>query len=178
MVKYRPKRYFWLIDMIIQNGYTVGAEVGCAKGMTTHRLLKYCSELKRLYAVDLWAPVPDAIGGGGQYKDWNFASIRSQFDRLVKPYEKRLIVLQGISWLMADEVRESLDFVFIDADHECRSVVNDIRAWTPKVKSDGLISGHDFNHPGVMKALSELIPTWQDAGVDHVWYAKKEAVQL
>ena len=49
---------------------------------------------------------------------------------------------------------ESLDFVFIDADHTYEAVLNDIHHWFPKVKRGGHMGGHDyFNDPGVQKAV-------------------------
>lgn len=53
----------------------------------------------------------------------------------------------------------SLDFVFIDADHEYESVKEDIEAWLPKVKIGGTLAGHDYEGPwwpGVAKAVHEL----------------------
>lgn len=38
----------------------------------------------------------------------------------------------------------SLNFVFIDAAHDYNSVCEDIKAWLPKVKVGGIISGHDY----------------------------------
>lgn len=54
---------------------------------------------------------------------------------------------------------ESLDFVFIDASHDYDSVVKDINAWLPKVKNYGILAGDVYNekHPGVMKAVDELL---------------------
>jgi predicted O-methyltransferase YrrM len=51
----------------------------------------------------------------------------------------------------------TLDFVFIDADHEYESVKADIAAWWPKVKPGGILAGHDFapEFPGVMLAVRE-----------------------
>lgn len=53
---------------------------------------------------------------------------------------------------------ESLDFVFIDADHEYESVKADIAAWWPKVKPGGILAGHDFapEFPGVEQAVREF----------------------
>lgn len=38
---------------------------------------------------------------------------------------------------------ESLDFVFIDADHHYEEVKKDLLAWWPKVKRGGRFAGHD-----------------------------------
>jgi predicted O-methyltransferase YrrM len=50
---------------------------------------------------------------------------------------------------------ESIDFVFIDASHEYKDVVDDILAWSPKLKQGGTLAGHDYDielFPGVVKA--------------------------
>lgn len=52
----------------------------------------------------------------------------------------------------------SLDFVFIDADHEYDGVMLDLRAWTPTVRPGGVVAGHDWNDnwPGVKQAVTEF----------------------
>ena len=57
---------------------------------------------------------------------------------------------------------ESIDFVFIDAAHSYRHIMDDIKAWYPKVKKGGVISGHDYmpthpkSIPGVVRAVNEF----------------------
>lgn len=57
----------------------------------------------------------------------------------------------------------SLDFVFIDAEHDYANVRRDIDAWLPKVKPGGIISGHDHcpDFPGVMQAVTETFPRYE-----------------
>lgn len=53
---------------------------------------------------------------------------------------------------------KSLDFVFIDAAHDYKNVKQDIISWLPKIKSGGIISGHDyFMSEGVRTAVHELL---------------------
>lgn len=55
---------------------------------------------------------------------------------------------------------ESLDFAFLDADHQYNSVRSDILAWLPKIKPGAFLGGHDFNEyesPGVIQAVDELL---------------------
>jgi len=53
---------------------------------------------------------------------------------------------------------DSLDFVFIDASHDYENVKKDIELWYPKVKSKGILSGHDYtdNWPDVISAVNEF----------------------
>jgi len=50
----------------------------------------------------------------------------------------------------------SLDFIFIDAEHKYEFVIQDIKHWLPKVKSGGIIAGHDYGWEGVTKAINEV----------------------
>ena len=55
---------------------------------------------------------------------------------------------------------KSLDFVFIDAAHDYDSVIADIKAWKPKIKKNGILAGHDIDHPPVRQAVRELLPEY------------------
>jgi hypothetical protein len=55
--------------------------------------------------------------------------------------------------LFADD---SVDLVFIDAEHTYESVRDDLQAWWPKVRSGGLLAGHDYGWPGVARAVEEF----------------------
>ena len=172
----REKRFWWLIDQIKKNGYQIGAEVGCLRGQTSYRLLKACPQLK-LICVDLWKydPSINSEYTKDKYPHWDFVAIKTEFDRNIEPFSNRTIVLQGVSWEMADKVEDnSLDFVFIDADHAYEAVKKDIMAWSPKLRPGGMLSGHDINIDGVQKAVKELTRNWIDTRINQVWYCKKE----
>lgn len=53
---------------------------------------------------------------------------------------------------------QSLDFVFIDGDHSYDAVINDISSWFPKIKSGGILAGHDYPvFDEVTNAVNKLI---------------------
>lgn len=49
----------------------------------------------------------------------------------------------------------SLDFVWIDGDHRYDAVLADLRAWWPKVKPGGVLAGHDYDKPDVVRAVRD-----------------------
>ena len=56
---------------------------------------------------------------------------------------------------LADFEDESLDFVYIDGDHNFRFIAEDIYEWPKKVKKGGVIAGHDYttlDGPGLYAA--------------------------
>jgi hypothetical protein len=51
---------------------------------------------------------------------------------------------------------ESLDAIFIDASHEYKEVLQDLIAWYPKIKKNGIFCGHNYNSFEVQKAVNEF----------------------
>ena len=56
---------------------------------------------------------------------------------------------------------QHFDLVMHDADHSYEAVKREIQAWRPKVRSGGVIMGHDYtnlhgNYPGVRQAVDEI----------------------
>ena len=78
------------------------------------------------------------------------------------------------SWEAARHFKDGeVDVVFIDADHtyECCSL--DILRWRPKLRSGGLLCGHDFHtRPGVARAVKEHVPDYQHDPSGDVWWVR------
>lgn len=70
----------------------------------------------------------------------------------------------------------SLDFVFIDAQHDYDSVYNDITSWLPKIKNGGIIAGHDYcngTFNGVSRAVNSIFSSF---GYSHgCWFKEVQS---
>ena len=87
-------------------------------------------------------------------------------------YKNRLIPIQNKSEIAANQIKDnSIDIIFIDANHTYEFVKIDIVKYTPKLKPTGLLTGHDIDYPGVNKAVKELIKNF-DVGPNYVWVKK------
>jgi len=175
----KQKRADFLIDTIRFSGFTSGAEIGVYRGQTARNVLRACPNLK-LILVDLWDFRPDVYGERelSVRKGEDQRLVFKRFLTNIAPFRKRARIIRGISWEMADKIEdESLDFIFVDADHAYESVKKDLQAWVPKVKPDGMIMGHDINLPDVLKAVKEMFGGyfWY-AQIDNVWFVYKEEV--
>ena len=143
-----------------------GAEIGVKEGRFISHLLNQYPDLT-MYAVDPWEDQP---GENEDYIEWNWATIYKQYRDSTDKFRDRVIELKEYSDTAANKVDDySLDFVFIDAQHDYESVKKDIELWGPKVKPNGLLCGHDYqpNFPGVIKAANEINPTM--FGADAIW---------
>jgi predicted O-methyltransferase YrrM len=80
-----------------------------------------------------------------------------KFNINLQPYNGMYNLIIGFSIEVAKGFKnKSLDFVFIDASHDYESVRDDIKAWLPKIKKGGVLSGHDYlEFPGVRTAVDE-----------------------
>jgi len=75
----------------------------------------------------------------------------------IEPVSDRVETLRLSSLDAAKQFADrSCDFVFIDASHEYEDVLDDLRAWYPKVKSGGVFAGHDYHWPEVSRAVHEF----------------------
>jgi predicted O-methyltransferase YrrM len=146
----KPNRKYFLKYLIEQNNYTTMAEVGVRDGRTTFYLLDNCPNLT-IYGIDL--------SNAGYYNN-----------EIKAKYNDRLIPIQGNSHLVADRVPQ-VDLVFIDADHSYNGCRGDIIAYSPKVKSGGILSGHDIDYPGVNSAVKQYVKSF-DVGPNNVWFTK------
>lgn len=50
----------------------------------------------------------------------------------------------------------SIKFLFIDGNHSCEKVTEDLKAWYPKVMIGGVIAGDDYPFPSVSKAVKDF----------------------
>jgi predicted O-methyltransferase YrrM len=151
----------YLERLIKKNGWTMIAEIGVAQGKTTSLLLSSCPNLKMI-AVDCWPR--------------EFARMEKKFWQHVAPYQNRLQFIRADSAEGAKQVPDaSLDAGFIDADHSEAACTKDIVAWLPKIRSGGLLCGHDYNwdpvKAAVLKTLGEPSEVfWPDAL--WIWWVK------
>lgn len=145
-----------------------GAEIGVKEGRFISHMLQKFPDLI-MCAVDPWEDQPE---GNESYIGWDWNSIYSQYREKIKPYNGRVREYRMYSEDAAELIEDaSLDFVFIDAQHDYKSVKQDIQFWISKVKPGGLLCGHDHdnNFPGVKRAVSESFDAYK-VGRNAVWY--------
>ena len=132
-----------IIDLICSNKFVRVAEIGVYRGnMIKDTLSSVASQFIRdYYAIDLWTFSEEWFPDHTQQK-WD-----GMYLEVVKymPWFHQLRIIRMASVQAADLFWDGFfDLVFIDADHRYEPVTADIKAWLPKVRSGGIISGHDF----------------------------------
>jgi len=148
--------------------------VGTYKGKSLSLMLDYVEKSNKnikIYSVDDWSDV--LYGDKGQ-------DIKSIFLKNLDDDIDKINLLEmdtcDASKLFNDN---SLDFVFLDTKHTFQHVYDETNCWLPKIKTNGIISGHDYHWGDVKNAVDTLLSDvdtftstkWFD-GMFYGWYNK------
>lgn len=140
-------------------------EIGVFRGEFSDIILTYnpaelilvdswiCSELSgdTIYALEM-----------GKESQEYFSSCENEVREKFK-HNKKVKIIKNYSIIAAKEFEDnSLDWVYIDAAHHYKAVLNDLNAWMPKIKIGGYLCGDDFlintvHSYGVIEAVHEFL---------------------
>lgn len=157
----------------IVNSYPSGShfvEVGCWKGRSSAYMaveINNSGKAIRFDCVDTWKG-SETEEGHQQDKYVVTNSLYEKFLQNVDRVKHIVNSIRGYSVEIAKTYQDdSLDFVFIDGDHRYECVAEDIKAWLPKVKSGGILSGHDYGWcSDVRKAVHEVLGDGEEQYTD------------
>uniref|UniRef100_A0A6M3KUD6 Putative methyltransferase n=1 Tax=viral metagenome TaxID=1070528 RepID=A0A6M3KUD6_9ZZZZ len=124
------------------------AEIGVLRGENAREILRDWSEVETLYLID------------------NYCCGMNEFEtakKIIYPWVDRCV------WKIGDSVEQIegieanlLDCVYIDGDHSYEGVKRDILASWAKLKTNGILCGHDYQTrweslSGAVKAVDEFV---------------------
>ena len=179
---------------IERHAYTIGVEVGVLAGRLSGYLLKHCPDLT-LHLVDRWSEVSKDstyFKSGDHAAKCTQAEMEENYQTTLEAVAfagGRAVVHRGDSVEEAATFEDgSVDFVFLDDDHSLAGVRRSIAAWWPKIRSGGMLCGHDMDNPagagkgtawGVRQAVEEFMivagldPAMLELGGEYTWYVVK-----
>ncbi len=139
-----------------------GCEVGVYRGQTSFKLLDKFPDLF-LYMVDCWH-----LSKGVEFHTTMPKSPKTlrlwyrHVKKRTKDYPGRCEVLLETSDVACEQiVDDSLDFVFLDAEHTYPEVKRDCQKWVSKVRPGGLFAGHDYpGGPGFEGQVKQAVDEW------------------
>ena len=150
-----------------------GIEIGIKEGMNSIAFLEMCPNIEKLVGIDPFAPYVDL----GYH--WTEEEQESIYQHMLKNVKMRNcddrfehIRTPGLDAVDQFE-DDSIDFVFVDGEHTAEVVKAELTAYWPKLKSGGIMSGHDFDKIG------HAVRAWREANdiespLEHIahtsWY--------
>jgi len=168
-IKLRGDRRIHLLRIFRSAGFTNGAEIGIWEGDYSRQMFKRIPNL-HLYCIDPWKSYGD------------FHETCNEDSLMEEAYQKTIENTKGMNATIlrcesleaASNVPDgSLDFVFIDGNHNLPYTIADLHTWIPKVRSGGIISGHDYvvkRYPPADIHVRIAINAWVDAYLIRPWF--------
>src|SRR3990167_8226445 len=134
-----------LAELFAELNFNVGAEIGVWRGEYSETLCKANPNL-HLYSVDSWQlssyePLEQeiALKAPQEYFDGKY----NEAVKRLAPYNCTIVKKDSMPAL-SDFADESLDFVYIDANHDFVNFTNDLHYWLKKIRPGGIMSGNDY----------------------------------
>ena len=164
-----PQSRWNMGNLINALGHKKGVEIGIYKGDFTASLAKR-APLTEIFGIDAWKVYPG-------YKDDVDNDLESKAEQEAVKKSKEFPNIKLVKAWSLDAAKQfddgTLDFVYIDANHDYEHCREDLEAWSPKVMSGGLVIGHDYvtkKGVGVIQAVDEWVKknnitplfTWTD----------------
>jgi predicted O-methyltransferase YrrM len=123
-------------------------EVGSFKGRSSAFMaVEIANSGKKIQfdCVDTWeGAVEHKKGGAAEVKEVVEGTLYENFTNNMKPVEGLYRPLRMTSLEAAAQYEDnSIDFLMIDGSHELEDVIADIRAFIPKMKNGGVMTGDD-----------------------------------
>ncbi len=134
-----------LIPIINEQGPNlIGIEVGACGGQSSFSILDECPNVDKVYGIDPYIPFMDngsevSQEHVNQVKEvclLNMEEFGDRFELIVKTSEQVIIDNMFLP--------NSVDFIFIDGNHNHDYALYDFRNYYPLLKPNGIFSGHDL----------------------------------
>ena len=166
---YNSREFTKFVSDYFAGDELVGAEIGVNKGENAKNMLEMLN-IKKLYLIDPFVE-------NDLYGDWVDRTHTAVYS--LQKYYPKIKFLFKTSKSATFYINERLDFVYIDGNHLYKHVKEDIELYWKKIRTPGILGGHDFspNCPGVAKAVVEFaeknnLPIYHNNGID--WWFVKE----
>jgi len=131
----------------------VGCEIGVKSGRHARLMLENL-DIKKLYLIDPWDFFPERFVLEGRARKGQFHFCAKQ----LSPWNEKIKYYTEFSEDAYKHFKnESLDFVYIDGNHDYEFIKRDIELYWSKLKVGGLMAGHDFMEKwqGVIDAVND-----------------------
>lgn len=156
---YNYQKFYEFISK--QKGFLRFAEVGVWKGHSTADLARKLIGMEvpfELFAIDSWDKNGHYPSTVTEFEKEHIQEIFTEFikiqevDKFITPMKSNSIEASKLF------KKNYFDFILIDASHKEEDVINDIKAWWPKLRKNGIFACHDYvPWCGTKKAVDKMI---------------------
>lgn len=161
----------------------VGVEIGVLDGWHALDMMESLS-IKKLYLIDPWTEYKgyDESQANPRKAQKAMNGRMNVAKKILKKYGNKVKFIRKFAEHATGDIEDgSLDFLYIDGNHQYEFVKKDIELYYPKVKKGGVIGGDDYTSSpeterekfGVFKAVNEFFKKKKINFYDTDWWVVK-----
>lgn len=125
-----------------------GVELGVQRGEFAHAILKQWTSCRKYVLVDLWAQQSNYNDDANRQDDEHVHYKQLALQRTHQFRSRTNIeVCHNFTTTCAEHyaaLGEQFDFIYVDARHDYKGVLQDLNDWWPLLKPGGILAGHDY----------------------------------
>jgi predicted O-methyltransferase YrrM len=166
-------QYLELLDATPEGGTFV--ELGCYKGKSTSFIGVEIHKQKRdinFFAIDSFEGATNSNDENEVKAYEGISEIEEAYTYNVAAIGNKIKTIVSLSHEASKYFEDgSVDCLFVDAGHSKEAVLNDLKAWYPKMKNNSIMAGHDWTSwPGVKEAFLEYFKREPDKIENDCWF--------
>ena len=127
-----------------QEKMTVGVELGVKQGLFSKNILNSWPSCTYYLLVDIWTQqnnYKDTANVPQNRQDAFYATALTN----TQHFEDKRHICRNYTSVCVEEVADGFfDFIYVDARHDFKGVYEDLVAWWPKLRTGGIMAGHDY----------------------------------
>lgn len=154
------KKYF-------KNKEIICVEIGTFEGDNALNLLENVPNVKKMYLIDPWVDYNEYNEDKNNKRLLSKAEVKAR--NQLKKYSNKVVFIKKFSDDAITDVKEEIDFIYIDGNHDYEYVKKDIDNYFSILKKGGVIAGHDIWMKGVAKAFCEFVS--RNKSIKDYWIA-------
>jgi GT2 family glycosyltransferase len=131
-----------ILNILRKDNFDIGVEIGVQYAINAKNILAN-NLAKSLYGIDPYNSKHQAIS---PLKDQDEEIYQYAMEQM-QPYGVRYFHIRKTSNEALFNIRGTIDFVYIDGNNSKQYYTDDLYYWYPKVKKNGVVIGHNYNHP-------------------------------
>lgn len=165
-----------VLDVLRFRNPKVGIEIGVQYGQGSDMWLG-ANVVEEMYGVD---PYKTEIGEvsplGKKVDDITYGIAMGKLNR----FRNRYTHIKKTSMEALTDIPGTVDFIYLDAGKDKRSISDDLAYWYPKVKVGGIMFGHDYNHvsyPHITTIVDNFFGIKPNVEEGGVWWVEKQEIK-
>ncbi len=126
--------------------FTTGVELGVQRGLFAEATLRKWTRCRRYVLVDLWAHQRN-YRDAANYGTGKHSQFKAETLRRVAPFRGRTAIEVCQNYTTSCAARyagQQFDYIYVDARHDYKGVLQDLHAWYPLLRPGGVLAGHDY----------------------------------